>query len=257
MKMVETGGLQFDIPWKLLGGAAAVVVFFVAWLVRPTYLAWADSRELKAQIESEQVDANQAWTKYQQIVSRKPSSIATWGIGGPLKAQLTSAGDRPIFDFRNNDFPTAREAQWRNAAAFFTHALAVDPSDKVVKAKLRICEAHLDRITATGAIRQQTLNEAGQKFQEAAELWKSSPDPYLGLERLYAYSDPDRAQAAADEARKLGHTENRRELSQLADGYFRRAGLTANDAKKFRGITLSERDCLFRARQDYERAKDL
>jgi hypothetical protein len=246
-----------DVPWKFVGGAAAVAVFFVYWLVRPTYLAWADSRELKAQIESEQVDPNQAWAQYQKIVSRKPLSVATWGMGGSVKAQLVSAGDRPIFDFRNNEFPTAREAQWRNAVAFFTHALTVDPGDKVVKAKLRICEAHLERITAGGASRQQMLNEAAMKFQEAAELWKASPDPYLGLERLYAYSDPDRAQAAADAARKDGHPENRRELAQLADGYFHRATLTANDAKKFRGITLTERDCLFRARQDFERAKDL
>jgi serine/threonine-protein kinase len=248
---------QVEIPWRFVGGAAAVLVFFLIWLIRPTYLAWADSRELKNQIESEQVDANQAWTKYQQIVSRDHFSLATWGVDGSVKAHLISAGDRPILDFRNNDFPTAREAQWRAAAAYFTHALAVDPGDHVVKAKLRICEGHLERITASGSTRQQMLNEAGLKFQEAAELWKSSPDPYLGLERLYAYSDPDRAQAAADEARKLGHAENRRELYQLADGYFRRATLTANDAKKFRGITLTERDCLFRARQDYERAKDL
>jgi Protein kinase domain len=248
---------SYEVPWKLVGGAAAVLVFFVFWLVRPTYLAWADSRELKAAIEAEQVDANQAWTKYQQIVSRNPASIATWGIGKPLKAHLVSAGDRPILDFRNNEFPTSREPQWRAAEAYFTHALAVDPSDKVVKAKLRICEAQLERITASGSTRQQLLNDSALKFQEAAELWKSSPDPYLGMERLYAYSDPDRAQAAADEARKLGHPENRRELAMLADGYFHRALATANDAKKFRGITLTERDCLFRARQDFERAKDL
>jgi Protein kinase domain len=245
------------IPWMIIGGAAAVVVFFVIWLMRPTYLVWADSRELRAQIESEQLDANQAWDRYQQILSRNHLSVATWGIGGALKAHLISAGDRPILDFRNNEFPTAREAQWRSAAADFAHALAVDPGDREVKAKLRICEGHLERITASGASRQQMLNEAGMKFREAANLWKASPDPYLGLERLYAYSDPDRAQSAADEARKLGHVENRRELAQLGDGYFRRAVLTASDAKKFRGITLTERDCLFRARQDFERAKDL
>jgi hypothetical protein len=232
-------------------------VLFVFWLVRPTYLAWADTRELKAQIESEQVDANQAWNRYQQIVARNQSSVATWGINGPLKAHLISAGDRPILDFRNNEFPTAREAQWRAAVAYFNHALAVDPGDKVVKAKLRICEAQLLRITASGSTRQQMLNEAALKFQEASELWKSSPDPYLGIERLFAYSDPDRAQAAADEAQKDGHTPNRRELAQLADGYFRRATLTAKDAQKFRGITLNERDCLFRARHDFEQAKDL
>ncbi len=245
------------VPWKWILGAAVVVVLFVVWLVRPTYLAWADTRELKAQIESEQVDANQAWNRYQQIVARNQSSVATWGINGPLKAHLISAGDRPILDFRNNEFPTAREAQWRAAVAYFNHALAVDPGDKVVKAKLRICEAQLLRITASGSTRQQMLNEAALKFQEASELWKSSPDPYLGIERLFAYSDPDRAQAAADEAQKDGHTPNRRELAQLADGYFRRATLTAKDAQKFRGITLNERDCLFRARHDFEQAKDL
>jgi serine/threonine protein kinase len=245
------------VPWMIIGGTSAVLVFFIFWLMRPTYLAWADSRELRAEIESEQVDANEAWTKYQQIVSRNHSSVANWTVSAPLKARLVSAGDRPILDFRNNEFPTAREAQWRAADAYFTHALAVDPGDREVKAKLRLCEGHLERIGASGTSRQQMLNEAAMKFQEAADLWRSSPDPYLGLERLYAYSDPDRAQNAADEARKLGHMENRRELTQLADGYYHRATLTANDAKKFRGITLTERDCLFRARQDFERAKDL
>jgi serine/threonine protein kinase len=248
---------QVPVPWKFLLSAAAAMILFIVWLVRPAYLAWADSRELKAQIESEQVDADAAWNKYQQIVSRKPPALATLGLGGPLKAHLISAGDRPIFDFRENDFPTARDAQWRAAESYFAHALAVDPGDKVVKAKLRICEAQLERIEASGSTRQQMLNDAGLKFQEAAALWKTSPDPYLGLERLYAYSDPDRAQSAADEAHKRGHTENRRELAQLADGYFHRGTLTAADAKKFRGITLTERDCLFRARQDFERAKDL
>jgi hypothetical protein len=248
---------KLAVPWKFLLGAAVVLALFAAWLVRPTYLAWADSRELKAQIESEQVDANQAWTRYQQIVARKQPSVATWGIGGAVKAHLVSSGDRPILDFRENEFPTAREAQWRAASAYFTHALAVDPGDKIVKAKLRICEAQLLRITASGSTRQQMLNEAARKFQEASELWKSSPDPYLGIERLFAYSDPDRAQEAADKASKLGHTPNRRELAQLADGYFRRATLAAKDAQKFRGITLNERDCLYRSRHDFEQAKQL
>jgi serine/threonine protein kinase len=246
-----------SVPWKWIGALAAGLVFMAIWLVWPTYQAWADSRDLKVQIESEQVDANQAWSKYQQILSLNHPAVASWGVGGSLKAHLVLAGDRPVLDFRNNEFPTAREAQWRGAVAYFTHALAVDPGDKTVKAKLRLCEAHLERITASGPNRQQMLNDAGQKYLEAAELWKASPDPYLGLERLYAYSDPDRAQAAADEARKHGHSENRRELAQMADGYYRRATLTANDARKFRGITMTERDCLFRARQDYERAKDL
>ena len=245
-----------QVPWKTVSVAATVVVFFIVSLVRPQYVAWADTRELKHQIEAEQINVDQAWTRYEKIVDRKPLGLVTWTVSSALKAKLVAAGDRPILDFRNNDYPTAREPQWRTAAMNLSRALEVDPGDSTVKAKLRICEGQLQRIMASGTSRQQMQNEAAAKFQEAAELWKSSPDPYLGMERLYAYSDPDRAQAAANEAHKHGHTDTRREMAQLADGYFRRANQTVHDAQKVRGMVLTERDYLFRARQDYERAKD-
>lgn len=244
------------LPWKQMAAAAAVLVFFCVWLIRPQYLVWADTRELKHEIESERVDANQAWIKYQEIVSRSHLGMMTWGIGGPLKAKLVAVGDRPILDFRKNDYISAREPQWRQAIQSFTHAIEVDPSDPVLKAKLRFCEGQVQRINAAGTSKQTMLNEAAMKFEESAELWKNSPDPYLGLERLYAYSDPDRAQAAADKALYFGHAANRREMSQLADGYFLRAQQTVHDAQKIRGIGLTERQYLFRARQDFERARD-
>ena len=48
-----------------------------------------------------------------------------------------------------------------------------------------------------------------------------SPDPYLGLARLYVYSlrDVDRAEDALKAAEKRGHEMGRRERAQLADGY--------------------------------------
>ncbi len=256
VRTYRSSGTPLAVPWKVVMTTAAVIVLFVIWLVRPQYVAWADTRELKHQIEAEQINADQAWNKYEKIVDKKPLGLVTWTVSSTLKAKLVAAGDRPILDFRNNDYPTAREPQWRIAATNLSRALAVDPGDSTVRAKLRICEGQLQRITASGASRQQMQNEAASKFQEAAELWKSSPDPYLALERLYAYSDPDRAQTAADQAHKLGHTDTRREMAQLADGYFRRAAQTVRDSQKVRGMVLTERDYLFRARQDYERAKD-
>ena len=246
-----------NIPWRWVLAAGLAVIAFVFWLVHPEYVAWADTRELKHKIEAEQINTDQAWKKYEEIVERKPLGLVTWTVSGALKARLVAAGDRPILDFRNNDYPTAREPQWRAAAVNFSRALAVDPGDATVKAKLRICEGQLQRINASGVSRQQMLNEAAAKFQEAAALWKSSPDPYLALERLYAYSDPDRAQSAADQAHKLGHTDTRREMAQLADGYYRRAALAVRDAEKVRGLILTEREYLFRARQDYQRARAL
>jgi tetratricopeptide (TPR) repeat protein len=246
-----------EVPWKQVAAAAAVLVLFGVWLVRPQYLVWADTRELKHDIEAEKVDAGEAWTKYQQIISRNHLGMMTWGIGAPLKAKLVAAGDRPILDFQKNDYLSAREPQWRQSVQSFTRALEVDPGDSVVKGKLRLCEGHVERITAAGASKQTMLNDAAMKFEEAAELWKKSPDPYLGLERLYAYTDPDKAQAAADKAQGLGHVENRREMSQRADGYFLRAQQTVKDALKIKGLDLTERNYLFKARQDYERARDL
>jgi len=42
-----------------------------------------------------------------------------------LKAKLIAAGDRPILDFRKNDYLSAREAQWRQSVQSFTRALEV------------------------------------------------------------------------------------------------------------------------------------
>jgi hypothetical protein len=46
-------------------------------------------------------------------------------------------------------------------------------------------------------------------------------------------------------------------MSQRADGYFLRAQQTVKDALKIKGLDLTERNYLFKARQDYERARDL
>ncbi len=57
-------------------------------------------------------------------------------------------------DFRENDFPTAHERQWSNSIRYFSRALELDPGDKTIKGKLRLCEGALERITAAGPARQ-------------------------------------------------------------------------------------------------------
>ena len=228
-------------------------------LVRPEYEVWADTRQLQHDIATEHLDANAAWDHYQKIVKRKHLGIDTWGIGGPLKSELMAAGEGPIADFRENDYPTARERQWGNSVRYFSHALELEPGDKTIKGKLRLCEGHLERITAAGAARQEMLNDAAAKFREAASLLKKSPDPYIGLARLYSYNlgDCDRAKDALQMAVKYGHAETRRELSTLADAYLRRAAQTVRDSQKFQSLPKNEKGYLQRARQDYEEAQAL
>jgi hypothetical protein len=44
---------------------------------------------------------------------------------------------------------------------------------------------------------------------------------------------------------------------QRADGYMLRAQQSVKDAQRIKGLDVTERSYLFRARQDYERARDL
>ncbi len=84
-------------------------------------------------------------------------------------------------------------------------------------------------------------------------LLKKSPDPYIGLARLYSYNlgDCDRAKDALPKAVEYGHAETRREIATLADAYLRRAAQTVRDSQKFQTMPENERDYLQRARQDY------
>ena len=180
-----------------------------------------------------------------------------WGIGSPLEAKLVAEGDFPILDFRNNDNPTAREGTWRRSLTYFSRALELDPGDKTIKGKLRLCEAHIKRITAGKS--QAMLNEADAKFREAANLMHKSPDPWIGLARLYSYNmtDCERAQQALDQAAKLGHPESRRERANMADAYARRAQQTLRDTEKLHELPDAEVEVLRHARADYEQARAL
>lgn len=241
-----------------VGLATLLALFVWIWVtVQPQYKSYADTRTLKRDIETEHVTADVAWARYQEIVNRKKLPMTRWGIRSPLKARLVAAGDAPILDFRNNDFPTAREGTWRRSVTYFSRALELDPGDKTVKGKLRLCEGHLERIAANG--RQQMLNDAAEKFREAADLMRKSPDPYIGLARLYSYNlgDCERAQEALDKAAKYGHPETHREIATMADAYARRALGTVRDSSKFQSLPDTEMEALRRAREDYEHAKGL
>jgi tetratricopeptide (TPR) repeat protein len=151
-----------------------------------------------------------------------------------------------------------RDADWKRAHAWLAKALIVDPGDDSIRGKLRLCEGHTARIDGTAHQNQALLTEAEARFNEAQSLLHKSPDPQLGLARLYVYGfkDIDKADAALQEAARRGYRLGNREKAQLADGYRQRADRLWFDSRNVRGLP-QEKDEVQKVDEDYKRALQL
>lgn len=251
---------------RALGCLAAfgIVCLIVFTSVSMQLNFWNDADRLKTDLETEHVtNLDDAWTRYQALTKRTHLGVFLWGAKSALRKRLVAAAEETIAEYRNSDAPTINEPQWVQARNNLSRALDLDPGDNGIEGRLRLCEGHIDRIDANAlrgaAGRQKRLNAAVNKFDEAAELLKHSPDPYLGLASLYIYDmgDIDRAEDALKKAAHHGHPVGKRETAQLADGYRRRADRTWRESRGFVRSPSQERDYLDRAREDYIHAEDL
>lgn len=250
---------------KLLGclatfGVVCVIVFAFS-MVQVNF--WDAADKLKTDLQAERItNLDQAWTQYQSLNQRAHLPVFLWGAERALKKRLVAAADETISEYRDSDAPSVYEPQWVQARNNLARALELAPDDNGIKGRLRLCEAHIDRIDSNGlrnGARQKRLNAAVNRFAEAAELLKRSPDPYLGLASLYIYdlSDVDKAEEALNKASHYGHPIGKRETAQLADGYRRRADRLWRQSRGFTQMPGEERDYLDKAKQDYIHAEDL
>ena len=156
-----------------------------------------------------------------------------------------------------SDSQTVYEKDWEHARTMAARALAVDPDD-AARGRLRLAEGHIARINGTAHNSSSDLNTAVGKFGEAQHLMPNSPDPQLGLARVYVYGlkDVDRAYQAFQGAAKLGYPLGNREKLQLADGYRARGDREWWDSRDVRG-TPQEKGDIQRVEDDYKRAFDL
>jgi len=219
--------------------------------------------KLKTDLQAEKIaNLDDAWGQYETLAGRAHLPFLLWGAKGALKNRLLSSAEATIAEYRDNDAPAVYEATWAKAHDQLSKAMELDPNDKSVRGALRITEGHLDRITgerSRGPLRQKWLNAAVLKFEEAVQLLKRSPDPYLGLARIYVYdlNDLDKAEEALRKAEDCGHPMGKREISQLADGYRRRGDRIWRESRSFTDLPDQERDYLGRAKQDYKHAEEL
>ena len=238
---------------------ALLLIGFFFWQMN----VWNRADKLSTDLRAERIsNLDDAWSKYQDLASSTHIPLVLSGTKSALKKRLVASADETIAEYRDSDSSTVYAAQWVKARNQLARALELDPDDKGVKGRLRVCEGHIERIHAYdyhGSARLKRLNTAITKFQEAAELLKKSPDPYLGLARIYVYDlgEVDKAEEALKRAAKYGHPMGKRELSQLADAYRHRADRIWRESRGFVQAPDQEREYLDRARADYIRADDL
>jgi tetratricopeptide (TPR) repeat protein/predicted Ser/Thr protein kinase len=239
-----------------LCGLAILWAWFVAL---GEWRLWKSGQQLEADIESENVtDIDTIWTRWQTISKDDPRAGALFGPRRAVRNKLVAAADRFIDIYRNTDTQPVYEKDWARADGYLKHALELAPGDDTLHGEARLCEAHIDRINGTLHHNAALLDKSVEEFQEAQRLLPHSPDPQLGLARVYVYGlkDIDKAYAALQEAERRGYKLGSREKAQLADGYRDRADRLWWDSRNVRGLP-QEKDQIQKAADDYRRAMEL
>jgi tetratricopeptide (TPR) repeat protein len=235
------------------------VLLFVGLIVFNEVTVWRSGSQLAREVQAERLtDMNAAWERYETL---QKTSFVPGVLSRPRNAihtRLTSVADSVINEYRRSDASVVSETNWMQAQTALTKAFQIDPNDRTVRGKLYLCEGHLLRIRGTSRGQSKMLQEGRAKFEQSAELLPRSPDPYLGLARLYVYSlhDVERAEEALREADKRGYDLGRREHDQLAFGYRERGERLMRDAVKAAGLP-EESELLKRAEKDLHRAEEL
>jgi tetratricopeptide (TPR) repeat protein len=248
----------FGLFLRVVGLLMVASVMYGSWLVVSEYNLWQNGQQLQRDVEIEQItDPDQIWAKWTELSKGNPSSILLHGPRKVVKQRFVAAADHVIDTYRNNESQLVYEKEWERARVMAARALAVDPEDGI-RGKLRVCEGHLARINGTSHRSAQELSLAVEKFDEAQRLLPKSPDPELGLARVYVYGlkDIDKGYEALQQAQKRGYTLGNREKLLLADGYRDRADRLWWDSRNVRGLP-PEKDQIQKAADDYKRAEEL
>jgi eukaryotic-like serine/threonine-protein kinase len=242
---------------RALGILILLSFLYGAWAVTSEYLLWKHGQQFERAIETEQItNPDQIWARWTELSKGNPSSWLLYGPRKLVRQKLLDAADRVIDTYRT-DSKAVYEKDWERVRSMAQHALAVDP-DNAARYRLRLAEGQIARVNGTAHNSIPELNLAVEDFNEAQRLMPKSPDPELGLARVYVYGfkDIDRAYQALQQAAKLGYSLGNREKQQLADGYRARADSIWWDSRKVRGMP-EEKDQIERAADDYKRALQL
>ncbi len=227
------------------------------------YRFWVDSRPLRGHrdythLGIAEIDAD--WSLYRQLRARnlplgKYSPVA-W-LTDSLRTGFLAAADEVIERYRNSTDPAIGDFEWQKARLCLQHAAELDAPGSAVKGKLALCDGYLALIASAPS--SQTAARAKASFEEAAGDLPRSPDPHLGLARVYVYNfrNVGRAVAELSVAERLGFKAGPREFEQQADGYLNRAEQALQQAQKAKPTSEDAKKYVTRAQGDLQRAANL
>ena len=216
----------FRTLFQAVFAVVLILVIAAVILVVNEYVVWRDADQLARDVISEkQQNVDAAWQQYQKLSARSHVPVSLWSAQSALRDRLMGDADRVIAESRESDSAVVTEADWAKARAQVARALELDPHNRSVHGTLRLIDGQLERIRGTARHDPRMVEQSRQDFEQSARELNRSPDPWLGLARLYIYSlhDVDAGESALKESEKRGHDIGKRETSEIADGYRYRA----------------------------------
>ena len=215
-------------------------------------------REASKESSAAQIDAD--WRLY-KWVERENSFLGRLSpapsLARPLRANLLAAAGTVIDAYRNSSDPALTDFDWSRARLALSYALQLDPADSTARGQLALCEGYINLI---GNPKLPAAQRSETEFQVAAADLSGSPDPHLGLARLYVYVFRNAGVALGQfsEAERRGFRLGPRELEQEGDAYLYRAEFELGQASRVAPTSMNEEDRWLRQTwNDLERARVL
>jgi hypothetical protein len=247
-------------PRELIIRTAIIIgaIVFTAWLLVRESRALAEARELAADLAVERISVTTGRERYEALRKRRLTWIPRGDIERLLASGLIARGDAIITRFRTAG---VKIAEWREARSYFEQALERNRRDDAIRARLRICDAHLARYQGQAEKSPDAFDSAERLFREAARVLRDSPDPWLGIAMLEIYNrkEPEAGEVALNEAkgRSFDFTANERWVGLLAETYRVRAGLLEWEARRIeRTLREEAAERLERAASYHQKAID-
>jgi serine/threonine-protein kinase len=197
------------------------------------------AQRLREEVPSlEASDVAAARAGFRRIRAQTPLGLGTMRVRGPLRDRMIELANRTILEFRT-DAPALARAQWEETLDCLDLAREVAPRDITVAGKQRYVQGRLAWMRART---RANVDEAIRLLRDSARLDPASPDPYLGLATIFAYSTHDlpALTEAIGEAEKRGYRPGRRERAELGDVHKVLADRARARARTMAGVERAE-----------------